>query len=249
VRIGPGFGLAAAAGAALLAAAISEAPRVLRRVAVFEVRNVEVRGLRHLAPHQALATAGIRRGANLFDDSGPWRAALAVHPLVESVEIRRRIPATLVLEVREAEPVLLVATPALVPVDASGRVLPISPGHGSLDLPVLRGEATLKEGRLAGPALLAAVAAFDRIRRLDPALASRVSEVSAHGSALALRLRRPADLAVLMDGGAAPEQLRRLRVVLDEVERAPEGARVGRIDARYDGQVVVAVTGRPGERR
>lgn len=240
MRIGPGLGVAAAVGAALLAAASAEAPRVLRRIEAFQVRKVEMRGLRHLAPHQALATAGIRPGANLFDDPGPWREALAVHPLVASVEIRRRLPATLVLDVRETEPVLLVGAPALVPVDARGRVLPISPGHGSLDLPVMRGDAAVKDGRLATPGLRAAVAAFDRIARLDPALVSRVSEVGVDGNALALRLRGPANLPVLLDSAARPEQLRRLRVVLDEVGRAAQEGRVSRVDARYDGQVVVA---------
>ncbi len=245
MRIGPGLGVAAAVGAALLAAAVSKAPRALRRIDAFRVRDVEVRGLRHLAPQQALASAGIRPGANLFDDSEPWRAALTVHPLVESVEIHRRLPATLVLEVRETEPVLLVATPVLTPVDANGRVLPIAPGHGSLDLPVLRGAAAIKDGRVADPASLTAVAAFDRIARLDPGLAARVSEVSVGGRDLTLRLRRPRGLPVLLDGAVRPEQLRRLRVVLEEVNGAAQAGRVSRVDARYDGQVVVGGE-RPG---
>ncbi|MEN8376256.1 MAG: FtsQ-type POTRA domain-containing protein [Gemmatimonadota bacterium] len=249
MRVDAGFGLAAAAAAALLAAGVSEAPRVLRRLDTFEIRNVEVRGLRHLAPHQVLEAAGIDPGANLFDDAGPWRSALLEHALIRSVDVKRRLPGTVVFEIGETEPVLLVATPTLVPVDAGGLALPIAPGHGSLDLPVLRGDGTLEAGRLARPAAAAAVAAFDRIRRLDPALGSRVSEVTADGGTLALRLRRPLELAVLLDSAAPPEQLRRLAVVLEDVKRLDDGDRVRRVDARFDGQVVVATEGRPGGSR
>jgi cell division protein FtsQ len=249
VRIGVGTGLAVAASGALFAAGVAEAPRVLRRMPAFAIRHVEVRGHRNLPPPQALATAGIRAGANLFDDRDPWREALLVNPLVASVEIRRRLPATLVLELRETEPVLLVRAPALVPVDADGRVLPIPPGHGSLDLPVLRGVVVLKDGRISAPAQLAAVADWDRLRRLDPGLAGRVSEVRADEGALRLRLRRPADLPVAVDATAPPEQLRRLEVVLADLERAGAVPSATAVDARYSGQVVVAVGGRRGETR
>ncbi|HSM37472.1 MAG TPA: FtsQ-type POTRA domain-containing protein [Longimicrobiales bacterium] len=249
MKIGLGTGLAVAAGAALVAAGVAEAPRVLRRVPAFEVRHVEVRGHRNLPPHHALATAGIRAGANLFEDRERWREALLVHPLVAGVEIRRKLPATLVLEIEETEPVLLVRTPRLVPVDGSGRALPIPPGHGSLDLPVLHGAAVLPDGRLADPALLAAVSDWDRLRRLDPGLAGRVSEVRADAGTLRLRLRRPADLSVLVQAEAAPEQLRRIEVVLAELERGPDALPTARLDARYSGQVVLALGGRRGEAR
>jgi len=242
-RIGVGTGLAAAAVAALLAAGFAEAPKLLRRVPAFEIRDVEVRGLRHLPPRRAVAAAGIRAGANLFDDGDGWRESLLAHPLVSSVRIRRRLPATLVLEVVETEPVLLVGVPGLVPVDADGRVLPIPPGHGSLDLPVLRGEGALADGRLDDPARRAAVAAWDRLRRLDPALAARVSEVRAAGGTLELSLRRPAGLPVVVEALAPPEQLRRLAVVLEDLERNREAPPAVRVDARYRGQVVLAVGG------
>ena len=246
MRLRPGIWLAVAAGAALLAAGVAEAPRVLRRVSAFEIRQVEVRGLRHLPPRRALATAGIRPGANLFDDTERWQRALMVHPLVQDVRLRRRPPATLVVEVQETEPVLLVGVPALVPVDAAGRVLPIVPGKGSLDLPVLRGEASLAEGRIAQPELLAAVAEYDRLRRLDPTLAARVSEVGASDGVVELLLRRPAGLPVRLAAGAPPAQLRRLAVVLDEVAAAADAGAVTAVDARYGGQVVVAAAKRPG---
>lgn len=243
-RIGVGAWLAAAAVAALLAAGFAEAPALLRRVPAFEIRDVEVRGLRHLPPRSAVAAAGIRPGANLFDDGEGWREALLAHPLVSSVRIRRRPPATLVLEVVETEPVLLVGTPVLVPVDATGRVLPIPPGHGSLDLPVLLGEAALAGDRLGDPVKLAAVAAWDRLRRLDPALAARVSELRATGATLELRLRRPAGLPVVLDAAAPPEQLRRLAVVLEDLERNREAPPAARLDARYRGQIVLALGGK-----
>jgi len=51
---------------------------------------------------------------------------LRAHPLIRAVEVSRRLPGTLVVEVEERVPVGLVPTPTLQPVDRDGHRLPLA---------------------------------------------------------------------------------------------------------------------------
>lgn len=230
-----------AALAAGVAAAATQAPRVLRRMDVFRVERVEVVGTRWLAPHAALAATGIGSGASVFDDSGPWRDALLRHPLVADATIERRLPDAVVVSIRETEPVALAMTPALRPVDARGRVLPIDPASGSLDLPLLVVESTVgTDGRLEHAGALALLAGYDRIRRLDPVLAARVSEIHPVAGGFRLRLRRPDNAVALVPADAGPLQLRQLELTLADLGARGELDRLRTVDLRFREQVVVS---------
>ena len=62
-----------------LMAALSQSPRLLRRMDTFRVRQVEVRGTRYLAPDRVLELSGLGVGSSVFDPPEPWIAALEEH--------------------------------------------------------------------------------------------------------------------------------------------------------------------------
>lgn len=230
-----------AGGVTALAA---EGPRLLRRVAFFRVQRVEVVGTRYMAPHEALELSGITAASSVFDDADAWRDALLGHPLVAAVRVERDLPSTVVLHVTEAQPVALVRTPALRPVDAAGRVLPIDPAERSLDLPVLATESRIGDDeRVADPASLALLAALNAVRGSEPMLAAAVSEVApAADGAVRLLLSEPAHAEVLLPAEAGGLRLRQLGVTLQDLRARQELSRVKRIDVRFHDQVVVSLT-------
>ena len=75
--------------------------------------------------------------ASVWDDTSEWEKRLETHPLVMNAKIHRRFPGTLLLEIEECEPVALFPSPTLVPVDGTGRILPIDPTLHRLDLPLI----------------------------------------------------------------------------------------------------------------
>lgn len=225
-----------------LTATVTQAPTVLRQLTVFEVERVEVVGTRYLPPEDALAATGIERGDNVFDDPGPWRDALLAHPLVAGAEVERRLPHTVLVRVREVEPVLLVTTPELRPVDASGRILPIDLSRAPVDLPVLRAASEIApDGRLRQPDALALIANYDRLRRLDPTLDSLVSEVHAGSDGMRLLLRRPSHADAWLPADAGPLQLLHMQSALTDLRSRGELERLRRVDVRYSGQVVISL--------
>jgi hypothetical protein len=190
-----------------------------------------------------LAESGITEQSSLFDDQEQWRTALVGHPLVEEVTIERDFPSTLVLHIREVEPVALVSTPVLRPVDARGRILPIEPAVEDADLPIVAIPAAVGEsGEVTNPVAMELVEALDRLGRLAPGIAARVSSIAPlEGGAYRVLLRDPARGEALLPADFNALRIEQLRLTLSDLDAKRELSRVRRIDVRFRDQVVVSL--------
>lgn len=223
--------VAALAGALVLGAGAARVPELLAGMEAFRLDGFRLEGARFVTLEEALATVRPPPDASVWDDAGPWIAPLRDHPLVESVEVRRRLPDSLVLHVTEVEPVALVATPVLAPVGADGRLLPIDPSRHRLDLPLLRTPDREASAVLAGE--------LQRLGEADPSFVSMLSELIREESGdvvalwgqpgVAIRFRPPLP-------GARLEQA--MAVIADASARYPD-RRLRAVDLRYAEQVVV----------
>jgi hypothetical protein len=217
----PGWKLAAAAlVAALLWIAV---PRLLRGLEFFRVRRIEVRGAKNMRAGDIARALPIEEGQSLFDDLGPIRAAADSIGGLEEVEVSRRLPGTIVISVRETEPVALVMRRGrLQLVGERGEVLPFDPTVSGPDLPVLREADSLVAGFLA------------RVRATDATFYARIVSTWRSGDAVVVALDgqrywfRP-------DAGA--EVIRAVLAVEQDLERT--GRHWAELDARFAGQIVV----------
>lgn len=234
------------AGGVLAVAAVAVvggfAPRALRDVEAFRVERVEVLGTRYLEPYAVVRAAGLEAGSSVFDDAGAWRSGVLTLPLVEEVRVRRTLPSLVTLEIRESEPLALVAGAALRPVDARGRILEIDPAGAVLNLPIVVG-AGLAGGRVdaAGTAALNALVA---LHARAPELAARVSQVEVAGAALRLVFRDDRAEA-LLPLEPTTTQVKQLRLAYADLAARGELEKVTRIDVRFRDQVVVSFLGTP----
>jgi cell division septal protein FtsQ len=227
-----------------LALLVTQGPKLMRRLDIFRVQRVEVVGTRYLAPHLALEQSGITARSSLFDDPEPWREALLEHPLIDEVTIDRDFPGTLVIKVVEVEPVALVATPVLRPVDAKSRLLPIEPSAEDVDLPIIAiGSEVGEDGRLKNAEAVALVDALDRLRLLAPQISAQVSAVAPlEDGAFRFSLREPARGEALLPADFNALQIEQLRLTLADLGSREEISRVRRVDVRFRDQVVVSLT-------
>ena len=219
------------AGGLVIVAAPWWGPVVLGRFRFFDVRRVEVRGTRYLAPATLVAALGLPRGASVWAGTRAMERRLESLPGVRSVEVARRVPSTLVVTVSEVEPVALARGPdGLVPVDESGRPLPYDPAVVPVDAPVIaKAEAPLL-------AVLATVRATDLGLYADIAAA----RTAAGGSVVLeleqgrLRVATPLDPAVVRSLSAVRRDL------------AGRGQRWTELDGRFHGWIVVRRAGPAG---
>ena len=216
----------AAGGAAAAAAVWIAGPPLLRDVALFRVREVEVLGARQLPPRAVAAALRLRPSASVFDATAPLLERVRALPGVLDVRIERRPPGTLRVVVREAEPVAFVPGArggGLVPVDARGTLLPFDPARTPLDLPI----AVTADSSVLG--VLALVQAVDAGLYQEITVARRLARGDV---ALELGSRR-----VLIGRDAGPEVIQ--AVVLVAQDLAAKKRPYAELDARYAGQVVV----------
>ncbi len=235
--------LGAAAAVVLGVWVFARAPGVLRRMDVFRVRTVEVTGTRFLEPYAVVRAAGLERDASVFDDTDTWRAGALTLPLVEDVRVRRGMPGTVKLEVREVEPVALVAGPTLRPVDALGRLIDLEPAGIVLDLPVVAG-VSIKDGRVATSAGASAIAALTVLAVRSPELAERISQVEVTEGAVRIAFR-DGPMEAVLPSHPSDVQLLQLRLAHADLRARGELDDVRSIDVRFRDQVVVSFLDTP----
>lgn len=112
----------------------------------FALGRVEVKGGRQLSHLELLSLSKIRPRRNLFClNLRKIRANLKKHPKIKEVDLSRRLPDTVLLEVRERKPEALVFAHNLFwIVDKEGFVLDKKDSKGRLHLPLLTGVGKLK---------------------------------------------------------------------------------------------------------
>lgn len=246
----------ALAAAGTLATAAS-APGMLRELDAFRVRSVEVTGTRFLRPQEALAVSRIDTTSSVFDDPSPWRDSLLTHPLVADVHIARRPPGTIVIEVDETDPVALVRTPTLRPVDVRGRVLPMDPAFGDLDLPLLGGSPKIESRQITDASTVGSLHGLEALRLLQPALWPWISEVHPGRDHMRLVLRWPESAELLLGLPVDSMQLEEVRLVIADLAASgtldgsvsagttgsddSDLALLRRLDARFSEQVLVTL--------
>lgn len=237
VQIGAGLTrlLVGAGVVAVLAAGWFFAPKLLRRVAFFRVRQIELVGVRYLSPDAVITALRLGPEASVFDETAPLAARVRELRGVADARVERRLPAALQVVVREVEPVAFVAAPGrgLMAVDAAGEPLPYDPSRVTLDLPVA---ATADSGVTGVLAL---------VRSVDPTLFQDVTTARRYGRGDVELELGPPPVAhrVLLTRDAGPEVIRAVLVVTQDL--ATRGRTYTELDARYAGQVVVRGVPRP----
>ncbi len=241
----------------ILIALLAPTPWLARRgaskLAFFRVRNVVIEGTRYLSPDSVVSRLAIDTLRSVFDDTPPLERRVRAMPQVADVSIRRKLPGTLIVSVRESPPVALAPGPqGLEPVDSLGVSLPIDPATEALDLPIVD-QRDIALTRMLGD-----------VRRTSSVLYRRISEVSRTSSGDILLLltssssppqRIPSDSGRAVGDTASsstvdvPAMLRvRARVGVSgarltdifpvEFDLRRRGARVAELDLRYRDQVI-----------
>jgi len=217
-------------GSALVVLAWLGAPVALRRIGLFRVRQIELVGVRNLAPDAVIAALRLQPHASVFTDTRLLADRVRGLAGVADARVVRRLPAALLVQVREVEPAALAPRKGgLVAVDAAGRPLPFDPARSGLDLPIAAN----------GDSSVASVLAL--IQSVDPALFQTIAGAraitrgagsEAGGVVLEIGSRR-----VVVGRDAGPEVIR--AVVLVAQDLAAKGRPYAELDARFAGQVIV----------
>jgi cell division protein FtsQ len=209
--------------AALGALAVLTAPLWLRIVPFFQVRRVELIGVRYLAPERVLAALNLAERQALFASLRGAERRVRGLPGVITAQVERRVPATVRVTVVERQPVALVSGPAgMVALDCDARPMPYDPVATGLGLPLV----AAADGRLTQ--------ALCVVRAADSTLYREV-EIARRDGAQDVTLEL-ADQRVRLRGVPTTDEIR--AVVTVRRHLAANGPAMRELDARYAGGVV-----------
>jgi cell division septal protein FtsQ len=201
-------------------------PRLLRGLDFFQVRRVEIAGLQYLDPAKVIAALKLSPKASVFDDPAPLRRRVYAMPGVNAVDVGRRLPGTLMVELVEAPPVALASRgDGLALLDARGRVLPFDPLRSAPDLPVAANGDAVVTGVLA------------RVRDSDPDLFARIGAAWRVGPDVVLEVGRR---RLWFGAQVSAEDIRAVMAVEQALARS--GRAYQELDGRFAGQVIVRRT-------
>jgi len=236
LALGAAIGLCSAAWASLGPGWVRARLSSLR---LFRIESMQVSGNRTLTSADVLAIAGLRSGESLVGlDLAAARAKLVVHPRVREASLRRRLPGTIVVEIAERVPCVIVRADRDYLVDAEGVIVAEAAPGAHADLPVLTGIE-------AAGGKLTAHGAADLAAGIDLVAAIRQAGFPALSAVDHVDLADPDDAVIVPVSGRplvhagrrdAAGQLRRWHLVApDMAQRWPE---LEYVDLRAEGQVV-----------
>jgi len=213
------------------------APPLLGTLPAFRIERVQISGTAFVDSAEIRELAAVPPNASVWDDGAEWEARVRAHEMVREARVRRVGMRAIEIRVIEVEPLALVPDGTLVPLDESGRRLPLDPSAEGLDLPILSGDGWMEEGRISDTPALTALRALGALREYDDAVYGLIAEVRLLGAAsieIELRESGRAERVLL----PAVEPVRGLRRVEMALGHAADSA-LTIADARFEGQVIL----------
>jgi len=176
----------------------------------FAIDHIEIRGADRLSPELVRSTLPIHQGDNLITaDLDAARLALRDEPWIATADVRRQLPDTLIVEIKEHSPAVVVELEHLYLADAAGHPFKRAAPAERSDLPLVTGIPRADYTRDPEGTAHRVLAALDVLRQWHTAdrLAIRELHYDVHGG-LALIAREP---ELVIELGATGDMALRLR--------------------------------------
>ena len=212
------------------------------RMEMFRINegDIDIHGLRYLTRETVLQAMELTPESSVWSNTDLWVTDLSALPLVRSANVVRQLPHTIIVSLLERQPVALVPTPTLEPVDGDGIRLPLDPASHRLDLPILETEYPFVEGRRIMPPRTRVLASeVNRLMQADTAFLQMLSEVRwGKDSSLVARWSKP-DVDFLLPFGLSAKRLREGLIVLAHAMNQTPHDLPKSVDLRFADLVVV----------
>ncbi|MCY3713945.1 MAG: FtsQ-type POTRA domain-containing protein [Gemmatimonadetes bacterium] len=136
-------GLLVSVAAAVLAMGGLELSRWTKTSPAFNLKTIDVEGNIAVGREEIITVSGLERGRNIWSaDLEETERRLRMARRFEQVALTRRLPGTVVVRVKELQPIAFVQLDRLYGVSEGGELIPLAPGNGLPDLPVITVDAS-----------------------------------------------------------------------------------------------------------
>lgn len=249
-------GLLVSGVAAALAMGGLELSRWTKTSPAFNLKAIDVEGNIAVGKEEIITVSGLERGRNIWSaDLEETERRLMMARRFEQVALTRRLPGTVVIRVKELQPIAFVQLDRLYGVSEAGELIPLTPGNGMPDLPVvtvdvssyLRGPdaaesrdrsfETLRDAMRGSPEMARALYLMRVLRTMSPGMYDELSEIHVSSPDDPIAYMVEGGLAIRFGTGHYPRKIEMLRRTVERLEA--DAIRTRLIDLRFKDQVIV----------
>ena len=222
----------------------------------FNLDTIVVAGNSAVGKEEIVTVSGLERGRNIWSaDLGETERRLMLYRRFEHVELTRKLPGTVVIRVEELQPIALVQLDRLYGVSERAELIPLSPGNGLPDLPVITVDAagyrratddgesrdrrfeTLRDAMLSDPEVNRALYLMRVLRAMSPGMYEELSEIHVSSPNDPIAYMVEGGLAIRFGTGHYPRKIEMLKRTVERLEA--DAIRTRLIDLRFKDQVIV----------
>ena len=261
-------GLLVSVAAAVLAMGGLELSRWTKTSPAFNLKTIDVEGNIAVGREEIITVSGLERGRNIWSaDLEETERRLRMARRFEQVALTRRLPGTVVVRVKELQPIAFVQLDRLYGVSEGGELIPLAPGNGLPDLPVITVDAssylrgpdaaasrdgtespdaaasrdrsfeTLRDAMRGSPEMARALYLMRVLRTMSPGMYDELSEINVSSPDDPIAYMVEGGLAIRFGTGHYPRKIEMLRRTVERLEA--DAIRTRLIDLRFKDQVIV----------
>ncbi|MFQ5824426.1 MAG: cell division protein FtsQ/DivIB [bacterium] len=207
---------------------------------LFQLKEIKIEGTQFIKKDELRKYVRIDTLKNIFDiDLRAIERQVSQHPLVQEVQVSRRLPSLLIIKIVERAPIALVNNIELFAIDERGRVLPKFHPAMLCDYPIIS-NIMINKGYINKSEEVKKLLIFlEYLKKHQFKLYCRISEISISQNVGVFFYLTDGTVPVLMgleDLEKKGENLMEVLKLLDSEKHVPQ---IEYFDLRYAGQVIV----------
>jgi len=209
----------------------------------FNIKNINVIGNNLLKENQILSLSQVCTGQNLMRiNKEDIIEKISVHPLIKEVNIKRKLPFTLEIIIKERKPVgLLVCQDGFIQISGEGYFLALVREIGDYELPVISG---INIEQLPGPGQIiqnpGLLTALNIIKESEPSLLKNIAEINIADSKYILAYTMKGIEIRLGSSENMEKKLYNLnQILVDLINKGTMKNSIEYIDLRFSGPPVI----------
>ncbi len=210
----------------------------------FSVREIRIAGASLVTDEEVLAAAKIDISSPIMEANVETirKRLLRGLPQVMDVRVSRIFPSTIRIELIERDPIAIILDNGIWGVDSDGVLLPRFSARHGLDYPVItniRLQKYVPGEKVDDTGLTSLVRFLGELRTLNPALYSRISEVTIDDMIGVRLIMLDYNVPVLMGHERLLKKCKDLEIAWDFLLNSRKAASIKYLDLRYRDQIIL----------
>ncbi len=207
---------------------------------LFSLKDIKVEGNRFAKKSELLNLVKVEPSTSLLEfDTQKIAAQVQQHPLIQEASVSRSLPSSLVIKVREKEPLAILNNSELLALDEKGQPMPVHRNEMFFDYPIISNINTPEDDANENSDLNQIIAFLNFIKAKHFGLYSEISELSYSKNSGIYFYLNEGTIPVILGNGDFQKKSTNLLEILTLLKTENRLSNIRYFDLRFRDQVIV----------